>query len=220
MRQLIDLAVLGTLAALLGFAGCSAPQARVHTYSTRSVIVDPPARVVVVPFAVGGPHREAGPIVTQAVALAMQGALSNDVFTASLKDERIAAESALWQRGRIDMSTLVAAQKDYLADAFLFGAVTEYRPYDPPLIGLKLRMISARTGGVLWAAEAAFDARDSEIRDLGVAYFKDSGLRDKLYGPDLLFVSPKQYATFVAQEMLQPLKGLRTRHLQGELITQ
>lgn len=220
MRQPISLLSMAVIALAAAVAGCRTPEPRVQCFTAPAVLIDPPARVIVVPFACTPASREAGPMLTQAVALAVQDALKNDVITASHVDERITAEGVLWQRGRVDMDALVTAQKQYLADVFLFGAVTHYRPYNPPLIGLKLRMVSARTGTLLWAAEAAFDARDEETRDLGVEYFNESGLRDKLYGPDLVFVSPKQYATFVAREMLLPLKTKRTRYLQGESVTQ
>lgn len=220
MRQPANSLLLGALALVLAATGCRAPESKVHCFTAPSVLCDPPARIVVVPFACAPAAREAGPMLTQAVALAVQDTFSNDVITAGHVDERITAEGVLWQRGRVDMDVLVTAQKQYLADVFLFGAVTHYRPYNPPLIGLKLRMISARTGGVLWAAEGSFDAREEQVRSQGIDYFNESGLRDKLYGAELVFISPKQYATFVAREMLLPLKTKRARYLQGEWVGQ
>jgi len=195
------------LAVVLTVAGCrGAPEPRVASYTAPALLAQPPCRIVIVPFDTTACSTDAGPLVTEAVTLAMHDAFHNDVVVASPKDERLIAESALWKRGRVDTGALIEAQKAYLADAFLFGAITQYKPYEPPMLGLKLRMLSATSGDVLWAGEAILDARDQAVRDMAISYFKHSGLRDKLYGPDLIFMSPKQYATFVAVEMVNPLK--------------
>ncbi len=144
-------------------------------------------------------------MATAAVAMAIQGTLCCDTLLPADGDERLAAESVLWQRGRVDVESLIVAQKAYLADAFLFGAVTQYKPYDPPVLGLKLRMLSARTGNVIWAADALFDAHQSDVRALAERYFHNSGLKDRLYGPDLLLMSPKLFADFVAAQIVRPL---------------
>ncbi|HXQ46898.1 MAG TPA: hypothetical protein VN806_09795, partial [Caulobacteraceae bacterium] len=120
-------------------------------------------------------------------------------------DERLAAESALWQRGRVDVGSLIVAQKAYLADAFLFGTVTQYKPYDPPVLGLKLRMLSARTGDVIWAADALFNAHENDVRILAEHHFQTSGLKGRLYGPELVLMSPKLFADFVAAQVVRPL---------------
>ena len=187
-------------------AGCAAPPPqRMATYMSPTLPDELPARVVVVPFSAPACTADDGPMVTQSMALAIQSTLLCDVVPARAEDERLAAESALWQRGKVDVESLVVARKNYMADAFLFGTITQYKPYDPPILGLKLRMLSARTGDVLWAAEALFDAHDQTTRSKARDYFKDSGLRGRLYGPDLMFMSPKLYAGFVASEIARPL---------------
>jgi len=174
---------------------------------------DAPTRIVVVPFASPADTPEAGQMVTQAVARAMQGALCCDLVSPAPGDERLAAESALWQRGRVDVESLIVAQKAYLADAFLFGSVTQYKPYDPPVLGVKLRMVSARTGDLIWAAEALFDSHEAAVRSMTARYFENSGLKDRLYGPELVLMSPSLYAGFVASEMVRPLAGqLQRKH--------
>jgi hypothetical protein len=137
----------------------------------------------------------------------MQGALCCDLLSPAPGDERLAAESALSQRGRVDVQSLIAAQKAYLADAFLFGSVTQYKPYDPPVLGVKLRLLSARTGDLIWAADALFDSHEADVRSLAGRYYENSGLKDRLYGPELVLMSPALYAGFVASEMVRPLAG-------------
>jgi hypothetical protein len=145
--------------------------------------------------------------------MAIQSTLCCDTVSPAEGDERLAAESALWRSGQVDIESLIIAQKAYLADAFLFGSVTQYKPYDPPVLGLKLRMLSARTGDVIWAADALFNAHESDVRLMAERYFQNSGLRDRLYGPDLVFMSPKLFADFAAAQVVRPLgEQLKRKH--------
>lgn len=154
-------------------------------------------------------------MATQAFARALQGALCCDLLSPAPGDERLAAESALSQRGRVDVQSLIAAQKAYLADAFLFGSVTQYKAYDPPVLGVKLRMLSARTGNLIWAADALFDSHEADVRVLATRYYESSGLKDRLYGPDLVLMSPALYAGFVASEMVRPLAAELQREVRN-----
>ena len=190
-------------------AGCATPPQkmpqRVATYISPTMAQNPPARIVVVPFASPDCAPEAGRMATAALALAIQGTLCCDTVLPAADDERLAAESILWRSGRVDVESLIVAQKAYLADAFLFGTVTQYKPYDAPVLGLRLRMLSARTGDVIWAAEALFNGHAQDVRALAECYFKNSGLKDRLYGPELVLMSPKLFAEFVAAQVVGPL---------------
>jgi hypothetical protein len=198
-------------------AGCAthSPEMiqRVATYISPVMTENPPSRIVIVPFASPVNAPEAGHMATSSLAMAVQGTLCCDTVLPAEGDERLAAESALWRSGRVDVGSLIVAQKAYLADAFLFGTVTQYKPYDPPVLGLKLRMLSARSGDVLWAADALFNAHESDVRLLAERYFRNSGLKDRLYGPELLLMSPKLFTDFVAAQVVRPLgEELRRKH--------
>lgn len=206
MRRIFNCGLAGLALLAAGCVVTPPPLRCVSTFALPQVTANPPARIVVVPFDAPACTDGAGSLVTEAVALAAQDTFHVDVLMARAGDERLAAESSLWQRARVDVSTLIDARKEYLADAFLFGAVTQYKPYDPPLLGLKLRLLSAHTGEVLWAADGVFDARDRHVRAMALNYFRCSGLSEKLYGPELILVSPRQYSSFVAAEMFLPLK--------------
>jgi len=193
---------------LLGLAvGCAVPaQQRVAAFISPAIRSDTLSRIIVVPFDGLSCTAETRKVVTESVALELMSVLLCDVIPAPADDERLMAEIGLWRRGRIDVDTLVMAQKTYGADAFLFGTITQCKEYDPPLIGLKLRMLSASTGDVLWATEAVFDARNADVRRRARASFKSSGLKDMLYGPDLVLMSPRLFSRFVAQEVIRPLR--------------
>jgi len=195
-------------AALMGLAlGCGAPRRQqVATYMAPMLAEAMPSRIVVVPFDGPSCSADAKAMVTESVAQAIQSVLLGEIIMAPMEDHRLAAEGALHGRGRIDLNTLIDARKRYNADAFLFGAVTQYKAYDPPIVGLNLRMLSARTGEVMWAVEAVFDAHRQEVRRKVEIYFRNSGLRKRLGGPELIFISPRLFSRFVAAEVVRPLR--------------
>ncbi len=199
---------IGLACVLIGFAaGCVAPQKQyVATYTSPKLLTELPGRIVVIPF--DGPMRTSGErdMITESVALEVQAIPGCAVIIASPDDERLMGENAMGKRGRVDIAVLIAARKRYRADAFLFGTVTHYKPYDPPVLGLNLRILSASTGEVLWAAEGLFDAHDQAVRKQAENYFTKSGLQKTLYGPDLIFMSPRLFSKFAAGKIISPLQ--------------
>lgn len=196
---------VGTILVGIIAAGCSVPRPRVSVYVTNLSGTELPSRIVVVPFSAPTGAEDASSTVTQAFALEIQRILHCDVVVAPEDDERLRAETAMWKRGRVDVDALVDARKRYLPDAFLFGEVTQYKPYDPPILGVHLRLLDARSGEVTWAAGGLFDGRDADVRWLGEKYYRNSGLSEGLYGPEVIFMSTRLYSGFVAGQVLAPL---------------
>jgi len=186
-------------------AGCNTPRQYVFTHVSDALPADMPLRIVIVPFDGVNCEEATRAIVTQSIASEMQVVMRSEIIIASPEDDRLAGEAALQRRGRVDLEALIQARKRYNADAFVFGAITQYKAYDPPVLGLYLRMLSADTGEAIWAAEGVFDAHDQAVRKMVVEYFKQSGLQDRLAGPELMFMSPRLYSRFVATRILRPL---------------
>lgn len=203
----LKLTVLIAVCALALVSGCTA-QKRQHcaTYISGGLDTDIPRRVIVVPFDGRECSRAARMIATDAMSLELQGALLCDVIPAPVDDERLMAEIGLWKSGRVDPDSLIAAQKTYGADAFVFGTLTQYKPYDPPIMGIKVRMLSARTGDVLWACEAVFDAHAPDVRKAAKRAMKRAGPKRWLGTDDIVFMSPRYFSRFVASEIVRPLK--------------
>ena len=202
--RLVVACVLATLA-----SGCITTSNWVATYEAPTLGTALPRRILIVPFDGAPCDRRTREMIRDTVALEMQGMLRCDIVCAPHSDDRLAAESGMSLRGRVDIEALITAHKDYQADAFLFGTVTHYKPYDPPVIGLRLRLLSARTGDVIWASEALFDGNDRGVRTLARIYFKRSGMAKVLYGPDLIFMSPRLFSRFVAFAIVEEFQ----RHL-------
>ena len=196
-----------SLAVLTLVAGCAgAPQRqRVASFTAPDLATRMPARILVAPFDAPLCSSDTRSLITAAFAHEMQSALLSQIILAPEEDHRLTAEGACARRGRVNLETLIAAQKQYAADAFLFGSVTQYKAYDPAVIGLDVRLLSAEDGDVLWAAEAVFDARDRDVRRRVEEHFRSSGLSERLGGAELVFMSPQLFSRFVAAEILRPL---------------
>jgi hypothetical protein len=51
----------------------------------------------------------------------------------------------------------------YGCDAVLFSQLTEFRPSAPLAVGWRLKLVDAKTGKILWAADEIFDASNLDV---------------------------------------------------------
>jgi len=190
---------------LLGLAGC-AERALVASHVAHEGLPPSVRRVVVVPFQTPHDDRALRTWVTEAFAIELQKAGGLETIAAPQDDDKLGAEAGLWRRGCVRPETIIQAQKRYRADAFLFGTITHYKPYDPPMLGVKVQMISARSGLVLWAATGVFDAADKRVNACARAYFNDTARKGSIYGERLVLMSSRLFAQFVAHEVVAALE--------------
>lgn len=111
------------------------------------------------------------------------------------------------ENGTMDLDTAIKAHEELHADAFVIGKVTVYKPYDPPALGVRLQIISAKTGDVLWTADAVFDGSESLIRRRARKYFhrRHDG-EESLFGWTIVMTSMRRYVQFVSNEILSTLR--------------
>ncbi len=84
----------------------------------------------------------------------------------------------------------------------LLGLVTVYRPYKPPQIGLRVRLISLHSAEAVWAAETMYDAADANtVEDL--RHFASSYMapEESLHGWEMLLISPSRFTAFVCHRI-------------------
>jgi len=58
-------------------------------------------------------------------------------------------------------------------DAILLGEINEYEPYRPIAIGLRVVMIDARSGRVVWSVDEMLDTNELAVANLARAYYYD-----------------------------------------------
>lgn len=69
----------------------------------------------------------------------------------------------VFDSGIISRETLLAAARRYRADAVLFGVLTQFRPYEPLVIGMSVELASVGTGEVVWSSSALYDAASKDV---------------------------------------------------------
>ncbi len=195
---------------MLGFgvlllAGCASSRVARHNisvYHSEDLAQAKLRRIVIVPFVADLCTSEESAKIVEALSLELQKVKGYEVVLAAAGDRRLGVEGAVWRRGRVDANALIEARERYRADAFLFGAITHYKAYDPPLLGIKIRLLSATCGDVVWSADGLFDAADNSVRADALRYFKRSGMKRSLYGPELILMSPRLFGKYVVNRIV------------------
>jgi hypothetical protein len=111
-------------------------------------------------------------------------------------------------RGMISTAPLVELAKRFHVDGILTGTILQYRAYRPPVLGLRVQMISVHSGGIAWAADALYDAGDYATR-LDVMHYcaTVASPDDSLHGWEMTTLSHRRFARFVAHRLVETWKG-------------
>lgn len=199
-RILAPLALLS----LVSCASTSLPRP-VHFYRGPALDEDGPRRVVLLPL---GSEAAAG-------ADAVTGVFATELSKLGLFDVVPVPESALPEiegrrvrlYGVYRLEDLIEIGRRHLADGVLVGSVTDYRPYPPLRLGMRLELLSTRTGRVLWSADASFDAHDRGTRSLIRRYHrKRAGASDSLMEGEVYLVSIDRFTRFACHQVVRTLE--------------
>lgn len=180
----------------------------VSTYRAPALYATGRQRVLVLPFR----HldQEAADCVTESFALELEKTQALEVVSPDDPEAKRLEQIKVWENGGLEVAALTTLRRQFKVDAVALGHVTQYRPYDPPVLGLRVQVVSTRTGAVLWGAEGCFDARDSGVRAMLERFYEHRlDDADRNYGWKLLLASPRHYAQFVAHQLVATLKATR-----------
>lgn len=207
-RRALAAGVALAAAALAGCAGAGRPApSPVTCYRAPGTGLADVRRAVVLPF-----EREAA-------AAEFLGDLEA-TFAGELQKERrfeivplgdtdAGLASALVRReGEYEIRSLIEIARRYSADAALVGTVTQFRPYEPMALGLKVELVSAATGEVVFSAEAIFDCAEEATLEAIREYHEARGGRDEradVSGWRHYTASPRSFARFVCASVAATL---------------
>lgn len=163
-------------------------------------------RVLLLPFEYNVDREAIIDEVTEAFAVELRKIGSFEVVVPSGNNAPLTTEQGIWDKGSINLNTLLTLRKNYDADAIVFGNITHYRPYEPMLLGVKVGMISTDTGGVVWSADGVFDSNENEVAELVKHYFESTHQKSALYGWKLILLSMRRYSQFVANQITETLQ--------------
>lgn len=163
-------------------------------------------RVLLLPFTVESERDKVINEITNAFFIELQKVSKFDIVVAQEFQDILSQQRDVWYRGLIKAEIIVEAKKRYKVDAIIFGTITQYRPYEPPVLGIKIGMFSAKSGNIIWSADAIFDSSKAEVIQLIKAYHKEHyQKKQSLYEWSIILLSMKRYAQFVAYQMLATL---------------
>lgn len=163
-------------------------------------------RVLLLPFEYNVDREAIIDEVTEAFAVELRKIGSFEVIVPSGSTTKLVSEYEIWDKGSINLTTLLALRKKYDVDAIVFGNITHYRPYEPMLLGVKAGMISTDTGTVVWSADGVFDSNENEVAELVKHYFESTHQKNALYGWKLILLSMRRYSQFVANQITETLR--------------
>ncbi len=163
-------------------------------------------RVLLLPFTIESNRDKVVNEVTEAFLVELQKIAKFSVIVPHEFQDILSQQKDIWTRGLIREETIVEAKKRYNVDAIIFGTITQYQPYEPPVLGIKVGMFSTRTGDIMWNADAIFDSSEATVIKLLKNYYKEHYQRKQsLYDWKILLLSMKRYAQFVAYHMVGTL---------------
>ncbi|MGR3179101.1 MAG: hypothetical protein ACUZ8E_13700 [Candidatus Anammoxibacter sp.] len=164
-------------------------------------------KVLIVPFLYRNGPEKISATITETFVVELGKAGLFQILNPSVKPtELIGASSTLWDGEGIDVDVLIKARKKYGIDAILFGKITSYKPYIPLVLGMKITMISALSGNILWSIEGDFDSDQKDVVHFAKSYYKKNYRKDQsLYGWELVLVSMKRYSRFVTNMLISTL---------------
>ncbi len=127
-------------------------------------------RVAVMPFVNRSRYAEASKRLTEAFTLELRKTREFDLLSVRC-DEPLARFAT--SRSRFDAVEARMLGETLNVDAILLGEISEYEPYRPIAIGLRVVMIDARSGRVVWSIDELLDTNELAVANLARAYYYD-----------------------------------------------
>ncbi len=163
-------------------------------------------RVLLLPLTIESKRDKVTDEVTEAFSIELQRSAKFSIVEANEFQDILSQQKDIWNRGLIRAETIVEAKKRYKVEAIIFGQITQYQPYEPPILGIKIGMFSAKSGNIMWSADAIFDSSQASVIKLLKSYHKKQYQRKQsLYDWNLIMLSMKRYSQFVAYHIIKTL---------------
>ena len=163
-------------------------------------------RVLLLPLTIESKRDKVTDEVTEAFSIELQRSAKFSIVEANEFQDILSQQKDIWNRGLNRAETIVEAKKRYKVEAIIFGQITQYQPYEPPILGIKIGMFSAKSGNIMWSADAIFDSSQASVIKLLKSYHKKQYQRKQsLYDWNLIMLSMKRYSQFVAYHIIKTL---------------
>jgi hypothetical protein len=169
----ISCIILGCAPALAGGSGPTPPAAPVSVVQMGNVFVPSSQlpvdlkRVVMLPPACSdfsGPLADGCQMLGPVLQAELIKAGKFEVVTADPETLRNCTGNLSWTgEEALPLNFFDSLRQYYGCDAVLFCHLTEFRSSAPLAIGWRLKLVDAKTGRILWAADEIYDAKDAPV---------------------------------------------------------
>ncbi len=190
---------------LTGCTRSTPPAPEVQSY--RSPTIAAVDRILVLPFT---PEHDFPDQADMLTARFMQGIQGSTFTVLPLPDASVTTSIVddVRLRGSVRSADLVKLQEHYRVDAVVIGAVTRYNPYAPQVVGLDVKLVSTRSGMVLWQARRVFDASEESVHADALAWYdRYVNETEAEFGPEVVLLSPKAFARYVCARLAESMVG-------------
>ncbi len=104
--------------------------------------------------------------------------------------------------GRIPLESLMRMRRDHMVDAVIVGRVDSHNPYRMPSIHLSLKVVDTGVGSIPLEISEGWDAaREAVQAEVDAYYRRNMGRDDCRLGPNVFYISPRYYLSFVADQV-------------------
>ena len=195
---------------LMFAAGCNnhavSNPAMSHYYLNPDKNLSEIGRVAIVEFDNNSSYPQISSDVTEAIFRALQ---KKQVFGLAIVRQNDPAWRSL-QLGpdtTYTLNQLLAIRKTLNCDAVLIGNITEFNPYPPMTIGLRLKLVDLKDGELVWGLEQVWDIADKTTENRIKNYFKTQMNSDFIpLREQVIAVSPLKFFRFVAHEAAETFR--------------
>ena len=157
--RVFALAALAALAAGCNLARPLRPKA-IDCYLAEPEDLASVRRIMVLPFRAEAGVQVDREQVRDAFVAELQKLRRFEVVPLSTEAREDQELDASFARGRLSTEALVRLCERYSLDGVFVGAVTSWRPYSPPHLGLRTQLVSVHSGAVVWAVDAIYDSAE------------------------------------------------------------
>ncbi len=160
-------------------------------------------RVLVLPFDIEDEGDADPDLVWKTFCLELQKTGRFEVLALPEEDRQEWLDNLPRLKGVFPLADLLDFCNRFGADGVIYGTVTRFRAYKPPCLGLRLGMVSAQTGQVIWETDVLYDMADKRsLEDLRNYVATVSSPEDSLHKWEMTLLSPRRFASYVCHRVV------------------
>lgn len=123
--------------------------------------------------------------------------------------ERLSALTGLRELAmerEIPTNSLVRLREAFACEAVLFSRVTQYRPYPPPSVGWRMKLVDCTTQAAIWAVDEVLDSGETAVQNAARRYETGrSPASPALVDTRAILGSPERFTRFTLSTLFRSL---------------